>query len=78
MWWGMTLVLLVLLGSGYWFYKTYFVSTDVAIRHAEAFLLRRMTVAQLDGHGEYRFFYTTNRRHGAADGSLEERFGQER
>jgi esterase/lipase superfamily enzyme len=78
MWWGTALMLLVLLGVGYWFYKAYFVSTDAAIRHAEAFLFRRMTVAQLAEQGEYRFFYTTNRVPGTAAGSLDERFGSER
>jgi esterase/lipase superfamily enzyme len=78
--WGGGLIVLVLLGAGLWFYKAYFVSTDAAIRHAEAFLFRRMAVAQLAGQGEYRFFYTTNRVPGPEvdDGSLEERFGQER
>jgi esterase/lipase superfamily enzyme len=74
----MALVLLVLLGAGFWFYKAYFVSTDAAIRHAEAFLFRRMTVAQLAEQGEYRFFYTTNRIPGPAAESLDERFGLER
>jgi esterase/lipase superfamily enzyme len=78
MWWGTALVLLVLLGAGFWFYKAYFVSTDAAIRHAEAFLFRRMTVAQLAEQGEYRFFYTTNRIPGPAAESLDERFGLER
>jgi len=76
--WGSALVVLVLLGTGVWFYNAYFTSTDVAIRHAEAFLFRRMTVAQLTEHGEYRFFYATNRVPGAVDASLDERFGQER
>ena len=76
--WGGGLLALVLLGAGFWFYKAYFVSTDAAIRHAEAFSFRRMTVAQLAEQGNYRFFYTTNRRPGAAEGPLEERFGQER
>ncbi len=76
--WGTALVVLVLVGVGAWFYNTYFASTDAAIRHAEAFLFRRMAVAQLAEHGEYRFFYVTNRRPGPGDGSLEERFGQER
>jgi esterase/lipase superfamily enzyme len=76
--WGATLVVLVLLGAGIWFYKFYFVSTDAAIRHAEAFSFRRMTVAQLAEHGEYRFFYVTNRRRGAEGASLEERFEPER
>jgi esterase/lipase superfamily enzyme len=77
-WWGTALVALILLGAGIWFYKTYFVSTDAAIRHAEAFLFRRMTVAQLAGQGEYRFFYATNRVPGPDDTSLDERFGRER
>ena len=36
--WGTTLMALILIGAGIWFYKVYFVSTDLAIRHAEAFL----------------------------------------
>jgi esterase/lipase superfamily enzyme len=76
--WGTALVVLVLVGVGAWFYNTYFASTDAAIRHAEAFLFRRMTVAQLAEQGEYRFFYVTNRRPGPDGGSLEERFGRER
>jgi len=76
--WAMALVLLLLLGAGFWFYKFYFVSTDAAIRHAEAFSFRRMTVAQLAEQGSYRFFYVTNRRPVADDGPLEERFGSER
>ena len=78
LWWIISLILLVLLGAGYWFYNIYFVSTDMAIRHAEAFSFRRMTVAQLAEQGEYRFFYATNRRAGADADSLEERFGSER
>ncbi len=78
LWWIIILILLVLLGAGIWFYKVYFVSTDAAIRHAEAFLFRRMTVAQLAEQGEYRFFYVTNRRAGADAASLEDRFGPER
>jgi esterase/lipase superfamily enzyme len=76
--WGTALVALVLLGAGVWFYKAYFASTDAAIRHAEAFLFRRMTVAQLAEQGKYRFFYATNRVPGSDDASLDERFGQER
>jgi len=76
--WGTALVFVVLLGAGVWFYNTYFTSTDAAIRHAEAFLFRRMTVAQLSEQGEYRFFYATNRVPGADDTSLDENFGQDR
>ena len=78
LWWGLALVVLVLLGAGFWFYQAYFVSTDAAIRHAEAFLFRRMTVAQLAEQGEYRFFYATNRVRGPDAESLDERFGSER
>jgi esterase/lipase superfamily enzyme len=78
LWWGTALVVVVLLGGGIWFYNTYFTSTDAAIRHAEAFLFRRMTVAQLAEQGEYRFFYATNRVPGTDDTSLDERFGQDR
>lgn len=76
--WVMALVVLALLGAGFWFYKFYFVSTDAAIRHAEAFLFRRMTVAQLAEQGKYRFFYATNRVAGRDDAVLDERFGQDR
>ena len=76
--WGAGLIVLILAGAGVWFYNAYFVSTDMAIRHAEAFLFRRMTVAQLAEQGEYRFFYVTNRRPGSNDAVLEERFGAER
>ena len=60
--WITGLVVLVLAGTGYWFYNFYFASTEAAIRHAEAFLFRRMTVAQLAEQGIYRFFYVTNRK----------------
>ena len=63
--WILALILLALLGAGFWFYKVYFVSTDLAIRNAEAFSFRRMTVSQLAEQGEYLFFYATNRRAGA-------------
>lgn len=78
LWWGVALDAVLLIGAGIWFYKLYFASTDAAIRHAEAFLFRRMTVAQLAEQGEYRFFYVTNRRSGADATTLEERFGTER
>ena len=70
-------VLLVLL-AGLWAYRAYFSSTDAAIRHAEAFLFRRMTVAQLAEHGEYRFFYATNRVAGEDSDELDQRFTRER
>ena len=76
--WGTSLMVLILVGAGIWFYQVYFVSTDLAIRHAEAFLFRRMSVVQLAEQGNYRFFYATNRRPGADNEALEERFGIER
>ena len=69
---------LVLIGLGVWFYHFYFVSTGAITQHAENFLFRRMTVAQLAEQGSYRFFFITNRRNGTKDGPLEERFGNER
>ena len=75
---GTTLVVLVLLGLGVWFYFNFFGSTNTALRRAETFLFRRMKVAQLAEKGSYRFFYVTNRRLGSDDGPLEERFGKER
>jgi len=71
-------VLFVLVISTLWAYRAYFSSTDAAIRHAEAFLFRRMTVAQLAEQGEYRFFYATNRAPGENTGELNERYTRER
>ena len=48
-WLSLALIAVLFIG-GAWFYKMYFSSTDAAIRHAEAFLFRRMTVAQLAEH----------------------------
>jgi hypothetical protein len=76
--WGTGLVLVLSLGAGIWFYFVFLGSTDAAIRHVEAFIFRGMTVAQLAEQGEYRFFYVTNRRPGANDALLEDRFGTER
>jgi len=65
------LALLVLLGG--WFYWFYFKSPEAAIRHAESFLFRRMTVAQLDDEGVYRHYFVTNREFDDGDERLEER-----
>jgi esterase/lipase superfamily enzyme len=64
------LILLVVIGG--WFYWFYFMSTNAAIRHAESFLFRRMTVAQLDDEGLYRHFFVTNRAFSDGDGRFEE------
>ncbi len=76
--WTLLSLIGIVLISASWFYSVYFSSTDAAIRHAEAFLFRRMTVAQLAEQGGYRFFYTTNRVAGREDGDIDERFGRER
>ena len=78
LWLGMALVSVVLLGVGAWFYYTIYVTSDFALRHAEGFLFRRMTVAQLAEQGTYRFFYATNRRQEHDEGPLKDRFGRDR
>ena len=76
--WGCALAVILLLVSGAWFYRAYFTSTNAAIRHAESFLFRRMSVAQLAEQGEYRFFYATNRTPGEDQTDLAQRFTHER
>ena len=71
---GTALVVLVLVGLVLFFYRP----TRLALERAEAFRFRRMLVTRLADQDAYRFFYVTNRRLGADDGSLEERFGNER
>ena len=50
--WITSLAAAALLIAGTWFYQAYFSSTNAAIRHAEAFLFRRMSVTQLVEQGE--------------------------
>ena len=76
--WYIALAALLLVLAGVWSYRAYFSSTDAALRHAEAFLFRRMSVAQLAEQGEYRFFYATNRAPGADDSELAQRFTSQR
>ncbi len=71
-------VVLVLLVVGVWLYFSFFASTSAALRHAEAFIFRRMKVAQLAEQGTYRFFFVTNRRLASNEGPLKTRFGNER
>ena len=78
LYWIIAIVSVALLGAGNWFYQFYFSSTDAAIRHAEAFRCRRMSVSQLADQGEYRFFFTTNRMADTNDGRPLERFGASR
>jgi esterase/lipase superfamily enzyme len=78
LWLGAALVTLVLLGVGGWVYHTIYRTSDFSLRHAEAFLFRRMTVAQLAEQGTYRYFFVTNRRQEREEGPIEERFGADR
>ena len=78
LWPWVALALIAFLVAGLWFYRAYFSSTNAAIRHAEAFLFRRMSVAQLAEHGTYRFFYTTNRSPDPDQHNLTERYLPER
>ncbi len=71
-------VLAVMIIGGVWSYYAYFMSTSAAIRHAEAFLFRRMTVTQLAERGDYRHFFVTNRLLESGDAPLNDRFGIER
>ena len=75
---GSGLVALVVLGVAGWLYYNIFMASGFALRHAEAFLFRRMTVAQLSEEGSYRYFYMTNRRQEPGDAPTEERFGKDR
>ena len=71
-------VLGALIIGGIWFYYVYFMSTSAAVRHAEEFLFRRMTVSQLAQQGEYRHFFVTNRVLESGEAPLEDRFTTER
>ena len=71
-----SLAILSVLGAG--FYYFYFVSTEAAVRHAEAFLFSRSTVSRLGEQGQYRHFFITNRRAETTDGPVDERFSAER
>ena len=76
--WVLALASVALVGLGVWFYRFYFGSTDAAIRHAEAFLFRRMSVSQLAEQGLYRFFFATNRVMEPGEGGPLQRFGAQR
>jgi len=68
-------ILLALAAAGF---AAFYLSTDLAVQHAEAFAFRRMRVARLGEHGDYRFFFVSNRRREAGDAPLVEQFGRER
>ena len=75
---GILAILLLLLAVGGWILYGLYLSPEAALRHAEAFLFRRMRGVQLGEQGVYRFFYATNRSLTPGDEGLEERFGNER
>ena len=76
--WFIGLLAIILLLVGIVSYRAYFSSTTAAIRHAEAFLFRRLSVARLTEQGEYRFFYATNRSPGTDASDLAQRFTSQR
>ena len=71
-----TLGLLAVVVGG--FYYFYFVSTEAAVRHAEAFLFSRATVNRLGEQGSYRHFYVTNRVLESKHAPIDRRFSSER
>ena len=60
-----------------WLVYAIMLSPSAAIRQAEAFLFRRMTVVRLD-EGQYRYFYVSNRRLEPGGESIEDRVTDER
>lgn len=75
---AVALLMVASLVAATWVYQTIYRSSDFALRHAEAFRFRRMTVAQVGERGTYQYFFVTNRREERSDGPIEERFGRER
>ena len=78
LWAGLIASALITLGLGGWLYLTLVAAPDSALRLAEAFSFRRMTVAQVEERGVYRFLYVTNRRVRPEEATIEESFGSER
>jgi len=76
--WVLAGLVVVAAAAGMWIYAAVFLPTDIALRHAEAFLFRRMAIAELAEEATYRFFFATNRRQTAGAGPIERRFGAER
>lgn len=71
-------VLILLVITGIWLYRTVYVSTGSALTRAESFLFTRMTVAQIGEQGSIRYFYVTNRQMTEDNEILRYRFGGER
>jgi esterase/lipase superfamily enzyme len=72
---GSGIAIALLAGS---FYYLYFMSTSAAVRSAEAFLFRRMTVSQLSENNEFRHFFVTNRQRSGDSAPLDRFFGSDR
>ena len=66
--WLIVTAVVAVLAAGWLTYEI-LLSPSAAIRQAEAFLFRRMTVVQLD-EGQYRSFYVSNRRLEPGDESI--------
>jgi len=73
--WGTVMIVLLLVGMAYYAYT---VGTRTLLEHAEDFSFRRMSVAQLEDQGAFRFFYVTNRQPGDLQGPVEERYASDR
>ncbi len=69
-------LLLLLVAGGV--YYALVASPEAAIRHAEAFLFRRMRAVQPGERGVFRFFFASNRRLPGGSEPLEQRFTAER
>lgn len=75
---GGAILTAIIVVFGVWFYNVYFMSTASALRFAEDFGFRRMTVAQLGGQGTFRFFFISNRQIANVDAPVLNRFHNER
>jgi esterase/lipase superfamily enzyme len=72
------IVMGILVTTGGVFAYYYFMATNRILSRAEAFSFQRMQVTQLNNEGSARFFYATNRNLTQRDGSLPDRFGNQR
>ena len=73
--WGTVMIVLLLTGMALY---TYIVGTRTLLEHAEAFSFRRLSVAQVEDGGAFRFFYVTNRQAGDLLGPVEGRYESDR
>jgi esterase/lipase superfamily enzyme len=71
---GTAFFVIILVALVAFFYRP----TRMALERAEAFQFRRMLVTKMVEQNAYRFFYITNRLLENTEGSVEERFGNQR